>query len=203
MFIANNLAYFLSRSFLSNFQLSSLHNCQNWMKRVVASLPSLQSWRKSFKKLAFAVFVVNNRVINAFRKKVRSLCAELKRVKKKSVGFGVRRIINKWRDQTLIWGEDILLRTWEIRYWKGKLGFTREETNTKFHPLEKIVVFDQIHMPATRRSVHCRQRNFASRPCAQDIVLVYGRLFSLLSFFGKALMKRLIPRIVLVLWSSS
>ena len=71
--------------------------------------------------------------------------------------------------------------------------------NTKFHPLEKIVVFDQIHMPATRRSVHCSQRNFASRPCPQDIVLVYGRLFSLMSFFGKALMKRPFPRIVLVL----
>ena len=67
----------------------------------------------------------------------------------------------------------------------------------------------QIHIPTTRRSVHCSQRNgskLAFRPCPrllqpQDIV--YGRLFLLLSFFGKASMKRLLPGIVLVLWSPS
>lgn len=42
--------------------------------------------------------VVNNRIINVVWKKIGLLCVEFKRVKKKSGGFGVKRIINKWCD---------------------------------------------------------------------------------------------------------
>ena len=55
---------------------------------------------KIFQETTIRSVVVNNRIINVFRKKIGSRCAELKRVKKKSGGFGVKRIINKWRDQT-------------------------------------------------------------------------------------------------------
>ena len=55
---------------------------------------------KIFQETDIRGVVVNNRIINVFRKKIGSLCAELKNVKKKSGGFGVKRIINKWRDQT-------------------------------------------------------------------------------------------------------
>lgn len=55
---------------------------------------------KIFQETGIRGVVVNNRIINVVRKKIGSLCAELKRVKKKSGGFGVKRIINKWRDQT-------------------------------------------------------------------------------------------------------
>ena len=55
---------------------------------------------KIFQETGIRGVVVNKRIINVVRKKIGSLCAELKRVKKKSGGFGVKRIINKWRDQT-------------------------------------------------------------------------------------------------------
>ena len=44
--------------------------------------------------------IVNSRIINVFRKKIRTLNAELKRAKKKSGGFGANRLTDKWRDQT-------------------------------------------------------------------------------------------------------
>ena len=53
-----------------------------------------------FEETGIRGVVVNNRIINAIRKKIGSLCAELKGVKKKSGGFGVKSLINKWRDQT-------------------------------------------------------------------------------------------------------
>ena len=46
---------------------------------------------KIFQETGIRSVVVKNRIINAFRKKSGSLFAELKRVKKKSGGFGVKR----------------------------------------------------------------------------------------------------------------
>ena len=42
----------------------------------------------------------NGRIINVFRKQIGTLHAELRRAKKKSEGFGVNRLTDKWRDQT-------------------------------------------------------------------------------------------------------
>ena len=44
--------------------------------------------------------VVDNRITNVLRKKIGTICAELKRTKKKSGGFGVKRLTDKWRYQT-------------------------------------------------------------------------------------------------------
>ena len=43
---------------------------------------------------------VNSRIINVFRKKIGTLYAELKKAKKKSGGFGVKKLTDKSRDQT-------------------------------------------------------------------------------------------------------
>ena len=44
--------------------------------------------------------IVYNRITNALRKKIGTMCAELKRAKNKSGGFGVMRPTDKWRNQT-------------------------------------------------------------------------------------------------------
>ena len=44
--------------------------------------------------------IVDNRITNVLKKKTGTMCAELKRTKKKSGSFGVKRLTDKWRDQT-------------------------------------------------------------------------------------------------------
>ena len=44
--------------------------------------------------------VVNNRITSVLRKKIGAICAKLKRAKKKSGGFSVKKLTDKWRDQT-------------------------------------------------------------------------------------------------------
>lgn len=41
-----------------------------------------------------------NNKLNVFWEKIVALCTELKRTKKKSEGFGVKRLTDKWRGQT-------------------------------------------------------------------------------------------------------
>ena len=54
---------------------------------------------KIFQETGIRAVVMNNRITNVFRKKIGFLYAKLKKVKKKSGGLGVKRIVNKWRDQ--------------------------------------------------------------------------------------------------------
>ena len=78
-------------------------------------LPTLRSCREGNGESAFAAIVeeniremgirgiivnCNGGIINVFRKQIGTLHAELKRAKKKSEGFGVNRLTDKWRDQT-------------------------------------------------------------------------------------------------------
>ena len=44
--------------------------------------------------------ILNNRITTVLRKKIGTVCAELKRAKKKSGGFGIKRLTDKWRYQT-------------------------------------------------------------------------------------------------------
>ena len=44
--------------------------------------------------------LVNNRIPNNLRKTIATMCAKLKWIKKKSGGFGVKRLTDKWRDRT-------------------------------------------------------------------------------------------------------
>ena len=39
-------------------------------------------------------------ITNVLRKKIGTMCDKLKRTKKKSGGFGIKRLTDKWRDQT-------------------------------------------------------------------------------------------------------
>ena len=44
--------------------------------------------------------VVNDRITRVLRKKIGATCAKLKRAKRKSGGFSVKKLTDKWRDQT-------------------------------------------------------------------------------------------------------
>ena len=44
--------------------------------------------------------ILNNRITTVLGKKIGTVCAELKRTKKKSEGFGIKRLTDKWRYQT-------------------------------------------------------------------------------------------------------
>ena len=44
--------------------------------------------------------ILNNRITTVLRKKIGTVCTELKRTKKKSGGFGIKRLTDKWRYQT-------------------------------------------------------------------------------------------------------
>ena len=75
-----------------------LYTIAKEMERKVANLPSLQE--KTMQQTCIKGIVVNNRITNVLGKKIGTMCAKLKREKRKSGGFGVKRLTNKWRHQT-------------------------------------------------------------------------------------------------------
>ena len=93
------LEYVRYRSCLSIFQLSSLHDCQrDGEEGGESSFAAVVE--KTMQQTCIKGIVVNNRITNVLGKKIGTMCAKLKREKRKSGGFGVKRLTNKWRHQT-------------------------------------------------------------------------------------------------------
>ena len=69
------------------------------MEREVANLPSLQLWRKSCNKRALDAS--SSTIVNkCLKEKDWDHVCKAKASKRKSGGFGVKRLTDKWRDQT-------------------------------------------------------------------------------------------------------
>ena len=88
--------------------------------------------KKIMQQTGIRGIIVNNRITNVLREKIGTTCAEPKWAKKKSGGFGVKRLTDIWRDQTysfkhslmLHWFADLMNVTEEVtihRPW-GPLG---------------------------------------------------------------------------------
>lgn len=96
---------------------------------------------KIFQETGIRGVVVNNRIINVVRKKIGSLCAELIRVKKKSGGFGVKRIINKTYEVKIFYHEldkyVIEKENQDLRGKKQTLEESLANETTKRQKLEK------------------------------------------------------------------
>ena len=94
-----SLEYVRYRLFLSIFQLSSLHDCQRDGEGI-GEYTFAAVVEKIMQQTCIRGIVVNNQITNVLRKKIGTMYGKLKRAKRKSGSFGVKRLTDKWRHQT-------------------------------------------------------------------------------------------------------